>query len=251
MTTALVLPAAFPDLHWLGRTCRADRVILDDTLPFSRKSTVHRGRIRTPSGQAWIYLPVHPEDRAKPLHQARIDTVTDWLTPLLRSLEFNYRNSIWFDHYEHELHETLQQCASAEGYLNAILLLNRKMFQWLELSDRTQSWQFRSGLSGGNFSDTSDQTFSNRINVTHNSASESGETENSTKSVICTEYRSRNYQPPVHGSVEILDIDQAILKSPRLQYRQHFGAFEPGCCWLDLLFACGPESWQILDSLLE
>lgn len=61
------------------------------------------------------------------------------------------------------------------------------------------------------------------------------------KTPILTESDSKNYLTPVPGSV----YPSANLP----QYRQHFGDFEPNCCWLDLLFERGPESWEYLDRL--
>lgn len=230
MVTALVLPAAFPDLHWLGRVLRADRVILDASLPFSRKSTLHRGHIRTPVGRQWIYLPVHPQDRNLPLHQARTDKTNDWVTPLLRSLEFNYRNSIWFDHYEHEFQAVLHQCATAEVYLDAIGILHRSMVRWLELPEHLcDKWEIHS-------------TPPSAITVGLPAA-------NSLDSEIWQEFNGKNYQRLMPGGRTEIPLDGQIIADEAFRYRQHFGEFEPGCCWLDLLFSCGPESWRILDPL--
>lgn len=76
-----MLPGRFPDLHDLATWMRCEVVYLDDTLPWSRKSRVHRGRIRTKAGLEWIYADRDP----------------------FRVMGYAYRNSPYFEHYEPEL----------------------------------------------------------------------------------------------------------------------------------------------------
>jgi hypothetical protein len=81
MNAAVLLPGRFPDLHDLATWMRSDTVYLDDTRPWSRKSRVHRGRIRTKTGLDWVYVDQDP----------------------FRVMGFAYRNSPYFEHYEPEL----------------------------------------------------------------------------------------------------------------------------------------------------
>lgn len=127
------LPSAFPDLPWLIRWLQSEAMILDDVSVFSRKLTVHRGKIRNRDGFQWIHMPVHPDDRKKPLHLCRTDPSGDWVTPLLRSLEYAYRNSIYFDMFEPEIREDMQHAARCERYLDAVAYLNQRMWLYLEL----------------------------------------------------------------------------------------------------------------------
>lgn len=81
MNAAVLLPGRFPDLHDLATWLRSEVVFLDDTRPWSRKSRVHRGRIRTKSGLEWVYADRDP----------------------FRVMGYAYRNSPYFEHYEPEL----------------------------------------------------------------------------------------------------------------------------------------------------
>lgn len=81
MNAAVLLPGRFPDLHDLATWLHSDIVILDDLRPWSRKSRVHRGRIRTKTGLEWVYADADP----------------------FRVMGFAYRNSPYFEHYEPEL----------------------------------------------------------------------------------------------------------------------------------------------------
>ena len=111
MKVALLYPAYLPDLYYLACIMQADRTILLDTEPFSRKSRVHRGKIRTPEGFQWLNIPILTEDKKKPLQEVRMDHSSGWAASHLRALEYNYRNSIYFDFYEPELRADLEQAA--------------------------------------------------------------------------------------------------------------------------------------------
>lgn len=220
---ALLLPGYSPDLAWMARALNADRVILDAGHPFSRKSKVHRTKIRTPDGHQWLSIPFVNEDRRKPISRVRIDERRPWLKHHLRALEYNYRNSLYFDYYEPEIRADLET-ASEFGYLiEAVRHLMERQWIYLQLRDfplwmsDTGSLRKKAGLP-------------NCENLV-----DSGEF------VIWQEPDSRHYQRPhpciVHPTFSLPE------------YRQHFPGFVPGCGILDLLFEYGPDAWQILDRL--
>lgn len=215
----LLLPTLFPDIQWLRVALSCHTLFLANTTTFSRKSRSHRGKIRTPDGSHWIHIPLLPEDRTRPLASARIDQRSDWLTPLWRTLEFNYRNSIYFELYEHDVLELFQHLRNVESFQVASDLVLIHLQKWLEVELPVI------------------------IRLADYRASESPLKPYIDASVpILTEADSRNYLAPLPGSV----YPGAALP----EYRQHFGGFEPNCCWLDLLFERGPESWEYLDRLI-
>jgi hypothetical protein len=213
--SGLLLPSLFPDIQWLRVAQHAHTLLLADNSTFSRKSRSHRGKIRTPDGYQWIHIPLLPDDRTRPLASARIDQRSDWLTPLLRSLEFNYRNSIYFEFYQPEFLEFVESFRSAVTFREGCEMVLKQLQKWLEITLPPIVWlsedasPLRSALDSG--------------------------------TTILMEADSRNYLAPVPG---------CVYPSPNIpQYRQHFGGFEPNCCWLDLLFERGPESWEYIDQL--
>ena len=218
--TALLLPSAFPDLSYLQRCITSDHIVIDDVSAFNRKSSVHRGKIRTPQGVHWIYLPVHTDDRKLPLHQARLDFTTDWITPLWRAIEYNYRNSIYFEHYEPEIHADLVHISTSQNYTDATRYLNQKLWSYLELPASSLPTNYLS------------QEFDPEARLTQLI---------STQDVIY-EANSKNYQSYSRSAISPSDENLP-------PYRQHFGGFEPECCLLDLLFEEGPESWRIIEKL--
>jgi len=58
MKLALILPQFAPNLYDIAVMLQADRIILQDVEEWSRKSRVHRARIRTPEGTQWINIPI-------------------------------------------------------------------------------------------------------------------------------------------------------------------------------------------------
>lgn len=77
-TAAVLLPGRFPDLHDLATWIRSDALYIDDTLPYSRKSRLNRGRIRTKQGLEWVHLDAK----------------------LIKTLRYAYANSAYFEFYE-------------------------------------------------------------------------------------------------------------------------------------------------------
>lgn len=225
MHVAWQLPGAFPDFNWLIRWLQSDVMILDDIGCFNRKSRVHRGKIRTPDGQQWIYMPIHPEDKKIPLHLARTDQTADWVTPLLRILEYNYRNSVYFDHYEPEIRDDFNKAAMFPNYLDAVFFLNSRLWKYLEIEKTPgivmlSEVELSHGLPAILHSDSSREV------------------------AIYPEKSSSNYLkiPLNYGKI----ITDNLVKAPT--YRQHFGEFMQGCCLYDVLFEVGPEFWRLQEN---
>lgn len=198
---------------------RADQIILQDTEQWSRKSRVHRAQIRTPEGTQWINIPIRTEDRKKPINQVRIDHERDWINPLLRSIEYNYRNSIYYDFYEPEIKADWQSAAEYTYLLPFILYIQKRLLQFMELGI-----DYKLASKIDNYSSDPD-AFARRLNANQ----------------LWQEYDSRHYQRQA--------IMKAELNFTHPTYHQHFEGFESGCCILDVLFQFGPESFRITDKL--
>ncbi len=244
-TLALLLPGYSPNLSWMARALNADLVLLDDLHPFSRKSRIHRTKIRTPNGHQWLTIPILKEDRHEPIHRVRIERDRPWLKHHLQALEYNYRNSIYFDFYEPEIRADLETAADCHYLIDAVRHLMERQWAYLQLPD-FPLWMSEC--------------------TNHNSAA--GRSKNKTDPavkqieperryhhlgritglnrignfIIWQEADSRNYQKPHAGTV------QPVFHLP--EYRQHFQGFNPDCGVLDLLFEYGPDAWQVLDQLI-
>ncbi|MGD8746918.1 MAG: WbqC family protein [Balneolaceae bacterium] len=219
MKLALLLPQFAPNLYDLAMMLRADRIILQDVERWSRKSRVHRAQIRTPEGTQWINIPVRTEDRKKAIRDVRIDHSEDWVTPMLRALEYNYRNSIYYDFYEPEINADFKTAFDYTYLMDFILFIQRRLFRFMDIK---VEYEFASDLPEY----TSDpDLLSKKLDA----------------DILLQEYESRHYQR------------QATTKhDPEFdhpQYHQHFEGFEQECSILDVLFQLGPESFRISDQL--
>ena len=222
---AILQPVMIPELHDLAVMKYVDLIILDDNAIWSRKGRVHRAKIRTPDGIQYIHIPIHSDDRKKPLHQVRIDHSENWIHQILRSLEYNYRNSIYYDFYEPEIIADFKSGSGYEYLLPFVLFLRKRLFQFLNLEFNAE-FVFASDMA--NFDPDPDQLSLN-LNVKQ----------------YFQEPESRHYQRQGTGKRRV----ELQFKHP--VYRQHFEDFEPGCCLLDLLFQYGPESYLILEKITE
>lgn len=219
MKLALILPQFAPNLYDLAAMLRADQIILQDTEQWSRKSRVHRAQIRTPEGTQWINIPIKTEDRKKPINRLRIDHSEDWITPLLRSIEYNYRNSIYYDFYEPEIKADWESAADFEYLQPFILFIQQRLLRFMDIRvDYTLASELEDYTSDPD-------ALAQQMNA----------------DVLFQEHDSRHYQRQAKMKID------PDFKHPT--YHQHFDRFEPWCCILDVLFQFGPESFRIIDKL--
>lgn len=219
MKLALLHPAFLPDLYYLSCVMQADRTVLLDTAQFSRKSRVHRGKIRTPEGYQWLNIPIVTEDKKKPLLEVRMDHHTDWVTKHIRALEYNYRNSIYFDYYEPEIRADLEKALDYEKLVEFLRYFMNRLFIYLQL-DYKIIWA--SSLAG---QPDDPEVIASKFNATG----------------VFQEHNSRNYQrlSPIR--------QEPAFNHPH--YHQHFEGFVPGLSVLDLLFQLGPSAYEVTDQL--
>ena len=211
MKLALLLPGLVPDLPWFLALGEADRVILDDCTPWSRKSRVHRYKIRTPMGIHWLGAPIlrHAQE---PLRSARIDRSGSWYREHLRAIQLNYRNSLYFDFLEAEIEARYEAIGQMDSLVEACDLMMRFWLRLLKL-DITYEWASQCQA----WDRDPDQL-----------------AENLGADSLILEEDSRPYQrQPVRIPQE---------KMPHPEYRQHFGGFYSGCGILDVVCSRGPEA---------
>ncbi len=255
---AVLLPGYSPDLAWMARALRADHVILDDHHPFSRKSKVHRTKIRTPDGYQWLTLPFVSEDRRKPINRVRINHRRAWLKHHLQALEYNYRNSLYFDYYEPEIRSDLETAADCEYLIDAVRHLMKRQWAYLQLpsfpkiiSNYLPASDKHSREYSAEHSEEHSREYSAEQSGKHSGNTPGGVQTNDLRRVanlpasanitIWQEPHSRHYQKPFPGA--------AHPSFTHPVYRQHFPGFVAECGALDLLFEYGPDCWQILDQI--
>lgn len=220
MKLAILQPTMIPNLHDLAILLNCDFSVLQDTETWSRKSRVHRAKIRTPEGTQYINIPVVTEDRDKPIRNVRIDHSEKWIEPLLRALEFNYRNSVYYDFYEPEIRSDFESADEYEYLLDFNLYLRSRIFRFLEMENLPETI----------LSSTLDKYDSDPDQLA--------------KNLDAGQY----FQEPGARHYQRQGKNRSKLKFTHPVYRQHFDGFEPDCCLLDLLFQYGPESFRVIDN---
>lgn len=221
MPLAILQPVLIPDLYDIALMQKADTVVLQDNEPWSRKGRTHRAMIRTPDKTQYLNIPVRTEDRKKLIHKVRIDHDQDWLSPVLKALRYNYRNSIYYDFYEPEIHADFRKGEEFSRLISFSDYLKSRIFQYLEL-DIDAALLYGSEME--NYNSDPDQLAQNLGDETY-----------------YQEHDARHYQRQGQNRSE------PAFSHP--VYRQHFEGFEPGCCLLDLLFQYGPESFRVIDQI--
>jgi hypothetical protein len=221
MKLALLTPQFAPNLYDLTIMLQADHIILQDVERWSRKSRTHRAQIRTPEGTQWINIPIRTEDRKKAIKDVRIDHSEDWVSPLLRTLEYNYRNSIYYDFYEPEIKADWESAYDYTYLMEFILYIQKRLFRFTDINIE---YEFASELS--DYDSNPDILMQNLKADT-----------------LFQEHDSRHYLRQAEHKSE------PDFKHPT--YHQHFEGFEPWCCMLDVLLQFGPESFRITDQLVE
>lgn len=220
---AILQPVLIPNLHDLAAMFAADVIILQDLEPWSRKGRVHRARIRTPDGSQYLNVPVKTEDRKKQIREVRIDHKKKWIPEILNALEFNYRNSVFYDFYEPEIRADFESAEEYEFLLPFVLFMRKRIFRFLELEIQGRVI-LTSQLEG--YDSDPDQL---AINLG--------------TGVYYQEPDARHYQRQGKNQRELPFIHPV--------YRQHFDGFKTDCCLLDLLFQYGPESFRVIDQLIR
>ena len=221
MNLAILQPVLIPDLHDLAMMLAAGTIVYQDSETWSRKGRTHRALIRTPDGTDYLNVPVMTDDRKRPIRDVRIDHAEKWVEPILRSLEYNYRNSVYYDFYEAEIRADIETGHQFELLMDFSLFLKRRLFQFLEIDSGAQV-HYTSSIEPY---ESDPDILAKNLNA----------------DTYWQEHDSRHYMRQGR--------EKETLRFRHPRYRQHFDGFRPGCCLLDLLFQYGPESFRIMDRI--
>ena len=160
-----------------------------------------------------------PNDRSAPIGKVRLQQDPQWVNEWIRILQLNYRNSLYFDFYEQEIHADLQHAASFPFLIDASEWIWKRLFHYFYLNI---SWTRASELSEY---DTDPDIFKQNMNSDR----------------LWQEHDSKSYMRQSNHP-DIMSFVHPV-------YHQHFDGFESYCCLLDVLFQFGPTAWQLFDRL--
>ncbi|MFY0696645.1 MAG: WbqC family protein [Balneola sp.] len=219
MALAILTPQFAPNLYDLASMLKADRVIFTDVEKWSRKGRTHRAEIRNEEDSQWINLPVVSEDRKKAIKDVRLDHDQQWFEPFWNAILHNYRNATYFDHFEDELYQDIQQAFEFEYLMEFNLYFFKRLLRYLEIEI-----EYKLASKVSRYSTFPDET-----------------KKNLSAEVLYLEHQSKNYQRQTKQA------QVALKKHPA--YDQAYPGFVKGCSVLDLLLNKGVESFRILEKL--
>lgn len=227
---AIMQPTYLPWAGYFGLIQSVDLFILLDSVQFTKRSWQQRNQIKTANGPLWLTVPVLSKGKRDQLiSEVEIDYGQDFPRSHQKTLEMNYKNSLYFDSFGPGLVATL---GGNDKYLSE---LTTKSIKWIrdalgiKTPIRLASEFATTGVKADLLASLCEQ-------------------------VGATEYIS----PP--GSKVYLDESDAFVKRgipisyfvfKHPEYPQRFGDFSPYMSVVDLLFNCGPASSSIIEECCD
>lgn len=98
-------PGYFANPKQYAASLLADRIILADHIRYRKKSIFNRTRIRNSTASQWLSIPLLPKMRKNPIFRVKTEDVADWGTNHKRGLDYNYRTSPYYEHFEDRISE--------------------------------------------------------------------------------------------------------------------------------------------------
>lgn len=214
-------------LPWLGffhKIAASDAYCYFDNVQYLIKDWNNRNKIKTPSGEIWLTVPVLTDGyREKAIKDIEINNSTNWKKKHWKSIYINYKKAPYFDHYadffenvykkdwrylsdinEYMLKWFLNELGIKTKYYKASELnfVGRKSGLVLDMCKKLQSDAYIFGALGKDYADIT--SFK----------------ENNIKIYF------QNFKHPI--------------------YNQLYGKFSPYMSIIDLLFNCGEKSLEII-----
>jgi hypothetical protein len=227
MTVAIHQPNFLPWLGFFYKFYLADCFVFLDDAQYSKNSFTNRNKIKTPQGANWLTLPIKSSGKfGQNISEVLISNFPTVKKKILSTIKTNYSKAKYFDEYYLQFEENFYNSTENLSNLNATLIL------WINKILKIEKKIF----------------FSSQLNNSHG---------NSTEKLIniCKEFNCDTYLSGFGGTKyqdEALFLEAGIkiklydFKHPI--YSQLWGDFIPNLSIIDLLFNCGPESKEILNS---
>ena len=121
-------PAYLPWLGYFDKILRAEIFVFLDHVQFEKNSFINRNQIKTPSGPAWLTVPVLSKGHMKSsIAETRVDEQQPWRSKHLKTLSHNYARAPCFE----ERFIRLQALYAVPGHSIADICWNQLRF-WLD-----------------------------------------------------------------------------------------------------------------------
>ncbi len=216
-------------LPWLGlfhKIALADKFVFFNQVQYLPKDWMNRNKIKTNAGEIWLTVPVLRKGyRDMKTSQIEINNDTDWKRKHLNSINLNYKKTPYFEKYFYFFQETYNK------NWRYLADLNEYMLKWFlnELGIKTE------------FLKASDYNFQgNKSDLVLD---------------MCKQLKANVYIFGILGKdyTNVKDFENNKIKVVFQDYKhpsypQLHGEFKENLSILDLLFNCGPNSYDVLMS---
>ncbi len=225
MLVTIHQPEHLPWLGFFDKVRQAQKVVLLDSVQFEKNYFQNRNQIRNKQGPLWITVPVLGKGRSDQLiKDVEIDNTQHWRRDAWRSLEMNYRRTLYWGEYAPYFQELYEQ------EWTRLVDLNLSILKWLaeKLGLRREFVRSSEVACEGKGS----ELLLNLCKKTGATAYLSGA-------------HGKDYLDPALFAAAGIDVRYQDFKQP--MYKQLYEPFVPNLSAVDLLFNHGPDSGRILE----
>ncbi len=217
MTIAIRPPEYFPRLSYLSLAHHADRLIVADTLQYSRQSFQNRAKLRNPDGWQWISVPLEGGQHGRVIKDVAIADRGRWRAKHWRAFMYNYRSTMYFEFFEDRLRPLFDASWSRLADLTC-----RSVALLADLMDLDTPITRASALPGA---------------------------PNSVAGIVEAVGAETLLAPPEAAAEDAPAAPHTrVLRYETPTYRQNFEGFVPGMSAADALFNYGPEARRFLTT---
>ncbi|MCZ6677020.1 MAG: WbqC family protein [Candidatus Poribacteria bacterium] len=104
MIVSVHQPQYLPWLGYFDKIDRSDLFVFLDNVQYKKREFQNRNRIRTPSGDVWLTVPVQTKGRYnQPIREVHIDNTADWRKKHWQSIAHSYQKAPHFSAYKDAL----------------------------------------------------------------------------------------------------------------------------------------------------
>jgi hypothetical protein len=237
MKIGILQPGYLPWLGFFEQMYRADVFVIYDDVQYDKEGWRNRNRIKGSNGLVWLTVPVHARsDRPLPggnkegsnalINEIRIDNKVNWRKKHLMSLKMNYTKSSFFDRYIGIFEEAYSRDWDYLVDIDMYFIL--KLAECLGMADKKIVCSSSLNVEG--------DRIERLIKICKMFGAD----------VFYEGAAGRNYIDSTQFAGHGITIEYQDYKHP--VYKQLYGEFTPYLSIVDLLFNCGDESLEIIES---
>ena len=223
MRVAIHQPQFLPWLGYLDKVKQSDCFVILDNVQFKKNEWQNRNQIRTCKGSQWLTVPIL-HSFGQPICDVRINNCDHWKRKHLGALKTHYERAAFFSDYFSELQEIYS------GEWEKLSDFNVAVLQWLL----------------GHFGINTPIQLSSDMDLRHQSTERLID--------ICRAVGATTYLAG-QGAQAYMDLKKFMMSGLNLEtqdfhpqiYPQRYDSFLPYMSAIDLLFNCGPSSFQYLN----